>query len=175
MEPWQALSKQDLLMNPLQEFFYQKENIEQIKSILDGNSLISLRIIDWFVTNYSKKNNTSYLLPPLSNDEVAKQFIVYLNYKSQLKAYSKKQFDPFCRKNRIVFYYGPNETDSIKTTVGQLNFFRWAIKYKILDYIQEHLTMIETDDEATEDESEEEDDSEIDILTNGMNHMELDS
>ena len=35
--------------------------------------------------------------------------------------------------------------------------------------------MIETDDEATEDESEEEDDSEIDILTNDMNHMELDS
>ena len=76
---------------------------------------------------------------------ITKQFIVYLNYKSQLKAYSKKQFDPFCRKNRIVFYYGPNETDSIKTTVGQLNFFRWAIRFKILDYIREYLEVIETD------------------------------
>ena len=145
MEPSCVMSKQDLLMSPLQDFFYQTHNIEQIKNILEGTSLISLRIIDWFVTNYSKKNNTCYLLPTDIEEEVPKQFIVYLNYKSQLKAYSKKQFDPFCRKNRIVFYYGPQDTDSIKTTVGQLNFFRWAIKYKVLEYIEEHLNIIESD------------------------------
>ena len=49
-----------------------------------------------------------------------KQFNVFLSYRSQLNAYSKKQFDPFCRRNRIDFYF--NETQFITTTVGQLNF-----------------------------------------------------
>ena len=57
-------------------------------------------------TSYTKKNNTTYDLFYEKNKEIlSKQFIVYLNYKSQLKAYSKKQFDPFCRRQRINFYY----------------------------------------------------------------------
>ena len=67
--------------------------------------------------------------------------IVYLNYKSQLKAYSKKQFDPFCRRERILFYVGKYngvDNDPLRTTVGQLNFFRWAIQNKILDYIYDN-------------------------------------
>ena len=31
------------------------------------------------------------------------------------------------------------------TTVGQLNFFRWAIEYYVIDYIIENLEMIEAD------------------------------
>ena len=31
------------------------------------------------------------------------------------------------------------------TTVGQLNFFKWAIENKIIDYIKEHLESIDTD------------------------------
>ena len=108
--------------------------------IINGQSNLSLRIIDWFVTNYSKKKNISFI----KNDNIyQKQFIVYLNYKKQLKAYSKKQFDPFCRRDRINFFY--NEKNSIITTVGQLNFFRWAIENKVLDYIEDKLKDIEDD------------------------------
>jgi hypothetical protein len=72
-----------------------------------------------------------------------KQFLVHFNYKRELKAYSKKLFDPFCRRDRIMFE-ALNNTP-IMTTVGQLNFFRWFIEKKILDYIQDHRTDIEAD------------------------------
>ena len=138
--------KQDLLMKSLSQFFFQNENIEKMLPIVTSESKISLRIIDWFVTNYSKKNNIVYNLQyinPKNNEMCNKRFVVYLNYKSQLKAYSKKQFDPFCRRDRIAFYYA--EDKDITTTVGQLNFFRWAIEHRVLDYIKDNLKVIEED------------------------------
>lgn len=128
--------KQDLLMASLQNFYIQQKNITTLLDILQNDSKISLRIIDWFATNYSKKNNTNYMV----NNT---QFIVYISYKLQLKGYSKKQFDPFCRRERINFYY--TNKDFIVTTVGQLNFFRWAIKNKVITYIQKHIDVIEKD------------------------------
>ena len=80
--------------------------------IINGQSKISLRVMDWFVTNYSKKNNISYLINKdgniinsISDNQTGKEFVVYLDYKLQLKGYQKKQFDPFCRRSRINFYY----------------------------------------------------------------------
>ena len=96
------------------ERFYTDKNTECVGDILSGKSNLSLRLIDWFVTNYSKKYNISYMT---KNN---KHVIVYLSYKSHLKAYSKKMFDPFCRWKRIKFH-------EMDTTVGQLNFFEWAI------------------------------------------------
>ena len=138
-------NKSDLLMVSLTKYFSVAENFATLLPIVKGSSEISLRIIDWFVTNYSKKNNTSFTFND-SGKNIFKQFIVYLEYKLQLKAYSKKQFDPFCRRKRIAFYYIKNgENRCIHTTVGQLNFFRWAIRYKIIDYIQKNLDIIEND------------------------------
>lgn len=140
------VNRQDLLMVSLTKFFSNHKNLNTLLSIVKGTSKISLRIIDWFVTNYSKKMNTSYPIFEKNNTNISQQFIVYLNYKLQLKAYSKKQFDPFCRRERISFYYTKNNmNECIYTTVGQLNFFRWAIKYKILDYIMNNLKNIEKD------------------------------
>jgi len=138
-------SKKDLLMESIIQFFAIKENLDKVKYIINGNdsknkNKISLRILDWFVTNYSKKYNISYGVT-LNNKN--KNFIVYLDYKSQLKAYSKKQFDPFCRRERILFF--DHEGKEIITTVGQLNFFRWCLENKILDYIEEHFEEIESD------------------------------
>ncbi len=137
------IGKQELLMNSLTKFFSNENNIEHLIPIVDGTSKISLRIIDWFVTNYAKKNNTSYLIKDKLDCSQKKQFIVHLSYKSQLKAYSKKQFDPFCRRERISFHY--NHNSELVTTVGQLNFFRWAIENKVLDYIHKNLKDIEND------------------------------
>jgi hypothetical protein len=133
-------SKKDLLMQSLINFFAKKEYLDKIIPIITGKSKISLRILDWFVTNFSKKNNISYEL--LLNNK-KKNFIVYLDYKSQLKAYSKKQFDPFCRRERISFF--DHNNNELITTVGQLNFFRWAIETNIIDYIIENFSLIETD------------------------------
>ena len=89
-------SEQDLLLDSISDFFLKnRENMETLLNIIDGK-YTSLRLIDWFVTNYSKIHNTSYIL----NNQ---KFCVYMNYKNQLKAYSKKLFDPFCRRERILF------------------------------------------------------------------------
>jgi len=147
------VSRSELLMSSLEIFFKKTENINKILPIINGTSKISLRVIDWFVTNYSKKNNTSYFINSLTgkilknidnyNPDYCKQFLVYIDYKLQLKGYQKKQFDPFCRRSRINFYY--ENSKFFVTTVGQLNFFRWVITNKILDYITENLKDIETD------------------------------
>jgi hypothetical protein len=68
---------------------------------------------------------------------------VFHSYKSQLKAYSKKGFDPFCRRERLLFII--DENHSVETTIGQLNFFKWAITNLILDYIEENKEDIEID------------------------------
>ena len=33
----------------------------------------------------------------------------------------------------------------METTIGQLNFFRWALDYGIIDYIESHYSTIEED------------------------------
>ena len=143
----------DVLFESLQKYYKNTEIMDKLLSILTGKEKISLRIIDWFVTNYSKKNNIYYLL---YKDETTgnvsfkgeqkdfhKQFNTYHSYKSQLKSYSKKRFDPFCRRERIEFMYKKDK--KINTTVGQLNFFKWAIDNLVIDYIKEHLQEIEQD------------------------------
>jgi hypothetical protein len=129
-------SRQILLMESLKKFFDEPLNLENWLPIVQGKSEISLRVIDWFVTNYSKKNNTIIKFEK-------RDVNVYLNYKAQLKSYSKKLFDPFCRRERIIFLYD-NDEEQI-TTVGQLNFFRWAIENKIIEYIKSNLKDIEED------------------------------
>ena len=126
--------KQELIVASLQRFYNEQENIDEILQILQGTSAISLRLIDWFVTNYAKTHSTSYILN-------SQEFLVYLNYKSQLKAYSKKLFDPFCRRERILFQISDRPT--FLTTVGKLNFFRWAIEKGILNYIRLNSAEIE--------------------------------
>ncbi|SVC29456.1 uncharacterized protein METZ01_LOCUS282310 [marine metagenome] len=135
--------KQDLLMQSLITFFSNKKNINIILSIIEGKSKISLRLIDWFVTNYCKKNTVRYYINKKGLPK--KQIDVHLNYKTQLKSFSKKQFDPFRRDERILFEYDNEKKLTLTTTVGQLNFFRWVIKNNILIYIEKNLKSIEKD------------------------------
>ena len=74
--------KDELIMNPLLSFFRDKGNKKKLLRIIGNDKKISLRVIDWFVTNYSRKHNTYYKLKD-NNEE--RLFIVYLDYKSQLK------------------------------------------------------------------------------------------
>ena len=136
-------SRQNLLMTTLYKF-YDNDNINKILPIIKGENNLSLRIIDWFVTNYSKKNNVIYIISKNKKGKVVTEnFSVHMNYKNQLKAYSKKQFDPFCRRERIHFYY--SKEHFLITTVGQLNFFKWLIDNNIITYIYDHLEIIEMD------------------------------
>ncbi len=71
------------------------------------------------------------------------RFKVFNSYKLELKAYSKIRFDPFSRRERIMIPYA-DET-YLETTIGQLNFFKWAIDNRVLEYIDENYDAIEAD------------------------------
>ena len=135
----QTLQTQNtLLLDNLLAYYNKNNNLEKILKIINGESQISLRLIDWFATNYSKKFFTVYMLKNSQGEDY--RFKVYIDYKLKLKAYSKKRFDPFCRWDRITIPY--SKDSMIQTTIGQLNFFRWVLENKILDYIEKHYNEI---------------------------------
>ena len=134
-------TQNDLVLNKLNAFYQKDNNLDRILKIINGEDKMSLRVIDWFVTNYSKKHYVVINLP--RPDGRQRRFKVYIDYKLKLKAYSKKRFDPFCRWDRIAIPY--KEDMAIQTTIGQLNFFRWALEHKILDYMRDNLEAIERD------------------------------
>lgn len=133
-------TQNDLLLNKLLDFYNKNNNLSKMLNIITGETKVSLRIVDWFVTNYAKKNYTLYDVEK-SNNTI--RFKVYQDYKLKLKAYSKKKFDPFCRWDRISIPY--KENTQIETTIGQLNFFKWALDNKVIDYIEKNYDTIEKD------------------------------
>ena len=134
-------TQNDLLLNNLMDFYNHDNNLDKMLRIITGESKISLRIVDWFATNYAKKYYTLYNFTDVNNNLI--RFKVYIDYKLKLKAYSKKNFDPFCRWDRISVPY--KDGKYIETTIGQLNFFKWALENKIVDYIENNYDTIEKD------------------------------
>ena len=134
----QYSTQQSLLLENLMKFYsLDNDNLDTMLNIINGESNISLRIVDWFVTNYAKQQFTVY------NLDDGTRFKVYNDYKLKLRAYSKKRFDPFCRWDRIMIPYKNNT--SIQTTIGQLNFFKWALENSVIKYIQDNYAKIEND------------------------------
>jgi hypothetical protein len=136
-------TQNDLLMKNLTDFYNNRENLHKMMRIINGESKISLRIVDWFVTNYAKKYYTIYELPIYKGSLETMRFKVYNDYKLKLKAYSKRRFDPFCRWERISIPYDNEKL--METTIGQLNFFKWAIENNIIDFIETNYQTIEND------------------------------
>jgi len=176
-----------ILLKPLIEFYSNHNNLNKLLLILffkkykkNKNSLIqnifknsiqdtkiSLRLIDWFVTNYCKKNTIliDIINKKNNNNEIIN---IYQSYKSNLKAFSKQYFDPFRRNKKIFFIFNINSNNFniiknidilnnteinnnikkeniIETTIGQLNFFKWIIENNIYEYICIHKKIIEND------------------------------
>ena len=142
------IKQNDLLLNKLLDYYNKNDNMDKMLGIINGDSRISLRIVDWFATNYAKKhytvyNITSNITSNITDSDNIKRFKVYVDYKLNLKAYSKRRFDPFCRWERITV---PYEKDKfIQTTIGQLNFFKWALENKVVQYIENNYSDIEAD------------------------------
>ena len=148
-------SKNEILKKGLLGFFSNFEHSQRVVPIINHtNSEVSLRVLDWFVTNYAKRYHIVYDIETL--DGKTEKFDVFRSYKAELKTYSKKNFDPFRRKHgndrddsEILLYYsdefGKAQTNVVKTRVRQLNFFRWAILNGILDYVEDHKDTIEED------------------------------
>lgn len=122
--------------NMINKFYKHCDTSYIIKmiDIINGDSDISLRILDWFVTRYS--NRKKIVIPV--GDEVID---VHISYKAQLKSYKKKYFDPFKRRAKFEYKFKVVQKE-ICTTLGQLNFFRWAIENSIIDYVEKSYDAI---------------------------------
>lgn len=145
---------QSLLLTSVTNYFDKRQNYKKcLYEIVHGRSVLSLRVIDWFVTHYIKSNNTIYWVDDDKNRLVEafpdaggrnlRKVHLYLDYRAQLKSYTKLHFDPFRRHNRVSFVIDPKENVILETTVGQLNFFRWCFHNHIMEYICNHLAEIE--------------------------------
>ena len=141
MSTLQYNTQNNLLLNNLLAFYKNEENMKNMLKIITGESKISLRIVDWFATNYAKKYYTLY--NTIDSNGYNKRFKVYVDYKLKLKAYSKRRFDPFCRWDRIRIPY--KDETFIETTIGQLNFFKWTLENDVIKYIEENYENIEKD------------------------------
>jgi hypothetical protein len=126
----EIVNQDTLIMNNLTKFFQQANHYDKFVSIINKQNAngISLRIIDWFVTKYTKQNNLCYNLH-------GKPFYVHQAYKNKLKGLNKHKFDSCRRKytkgNTFMF-------KEVETTIGQMNFFKWAIDNGVIDYIEKN-------------------------------------
>jgi|TARA_B110000093_G_C12931413_1_gene393718 hypothetical protein len=146
-------TQNEWLLSNLLEFYQNREYLETLKQIINREYAIntskklSIRIVNWFVTNYAKQHFTVYEIPchtdKLISEEDSRRFFVWTSYKSTEDSYSKQMFDPYCRQQRILIPYDGDTR--IETTIGQLHFFKWAIMNKVIDYIIQHYDSIEKD------------------------------
>ncbi len=142
----QIKGQEELILESLLRFYKKdKEYLKILSKISNQKTIISLREIDYTVTNYGRDKPIIYKLKD------GKNFNLYVDYKRQLRGYSKRSFDPFCRRQRIFLTwdldnYVPiyiddsyvekykKDDSGIVTTIGQLNFFKWAITNEVIDF-----------------------------------------
>jgi len=122
------------LYETLKRFYATGDNLRQLTDVLGKNPPVSLRTIDWLVTNYSKASNR-YIEGCITPTNI------YIAYKAAQSSVKKKLMDPFCRRERIMFTNADGE--EFVTTLGQLNFFRWALKNGVLKYAIDNAKDIE--------------------------------
>lgn len=135
-------TENDFLEENKQFFLSNTKYIDILLDVLDKKSELSLRGLDWFLTNYSKKNNTCYEFD-------GKTFYVHNEYKNKLDNIETRQyFDPFCRSVKINCSYTNSDTGktiNFVSSIGQLNFFQWAIQNKVIECAKTHIKEIEND------------------------------
>ena len=123
------MNRSDTLLSSIHNFYLKEENATYLIDILEKRNGISLRNLEWFITNYAKQKNLTY------TTKNGHAFTVHCAYKSSLDGYSKKLFDPFCRTTKFEFDVPYSDGLKIQTTVAQLNFIRWCIINNIIEYM----------------------------------------
>ncbi len=148
------ISSDESKLPSLLNFFRHKEHfeilLEFIANVNKSNTKLSLNLLEWLVINYSKHHGVIY---SIFKNGKAKSIFLWIEYEAALDGNNKKSFDFFQRnprdkkkkkiKKTINLEYG--ESKYLKTSVAQLNFFRWAIKNGVIDYLKKHLDEIYND------------------------------
>ncbi len=100
--------------------------------IISGAHRVSIRIMDWYVTNFTLAHGTSWKWEDPRSKE-SRVFSVHLEYGTTLNSNGRLLFDPFRRGPRVLFK-GANDMTH-ESTLGQLFFWQWATRYGVLDAI----------------------------------------
>jgi len=129
------------------DFYSDNKNFTKFSDIvLFKTKYLPLRLIDWFVTNYVKKNKVEYYITRFNG--TVELFNVYISYKTYLKTYKKRAFDPFCRGETVTLtcdYKGLHKNIQFVTSIKQLRFFKWCIENFVTEYMESHLDTIYAD------------------------------
>lgn len=102
--------------------------------VISQSSRVSLRALDWLVTNYSKKHNV------VCSTGTNSMFNIHHGYKAALNTNKRRNFDPFRRRMRLKVHY---EGGEIESTIGQLNFLHWAQEHGVMKYLIDNLESID--------------------------------
>ena len=94
---------------------------------------VSMRLLDWTVTNFAKASRLCILQP----DGCA--FEVYKQYRLALRKLGRSHFDPFNREGRLTTCVDGRE---VRTSRGQINFLAWATRYGIIDFVKQQMHSI---------------------------------
>lgn len=132
--------KKETRLQRIYEYFDDECLRKMLLPIILKEGTLSLRALDWLVTNYSKKVPVVYNVTPPNKPETL--FNLHREYKDWLRNHKRKNFDPFRRGKRIYFDI---DDKTYESTVGQLNFFFWASRYGVLDYARANIDKIEKD------------------------------
>ena len=70
---------------------------------------------------------------------------MFLDYKAHLKAFSKRSFDPFCRRERIMLTFCNGSRKAHLRVGGTNELSEMEHREGVLDYCTENLAQIEAD------------------------------
>ncbi len=131
--------------------YWTKERLElQIVPLINREkNTVSLRVLEWLVTNYAKKNKVAYMYQV--SETKAKLVDVAKSYKIVGDVFRREMFDIFRRKIRNG--YGANQNSRIYfgdncqhwTTIAQVNFLHWAYTEGVVAYARKALKSIKQD------------------------------
>jgi len=123
-------------MNALEEsiklFFSNETEFFKLKSLL-ANRQIQPRLIDYYVTQYSKNTPEFFITPESVSD-------VYNSYKLQLKGFHKRNFNLFEKRNIISIKCGEN---ILMMPLAKVNVYKWLIMNNIIQILEEKHTIIQ--------------------------------
>lgn len=127
--------KDEVLLDSVLRWYNQDESrVQTFSDIVNHKNGLSLRIIDWLITNFSKKFSVA-----IESDGIPRN--LRRDYHKNLSAHNKKNFDPFARRRRInIILFGSERRVS---TIGQLNFFRWFLSKNLCGFLLENKSVIE--------------------------------
>ena len=127
--------KDEVLLSSVLRWFNQEQSrVQTFSDIIHHKNGLSLRIIDWLITNFTKSFSVAIESEGLPRN-------LRKDYHKNLSAHNKKNFDPFARRRRIhIVLFGKEKRVS---TIGQLNFFRWFLSKDLVGFLLENKSVIE--------------------------------